>query len=369
MPPMNPSSVRSPRWRAIWLMLLPLLVASACQLGGAGAPTATLAPGAATLTPAAAVGPTPTAAAVDPGPVEIVIGSGPFALPDASVGLDTLPSYNATLLITFDGQRAGQPLHWTQTYVLNVTPNAARQITVDRSGDPAAALFLAEVAGVAYERRGQQACTAIPLEAGASDLDRFLPAALLTPVIGADEAGRETVNGLAALHYTFDERALGQSGLTTSTGAVWVAADGGHVVKYTTSNTGEADFFGADLAGTLAFDYQLTTPADPSAAAVPADCPPGFVPAQPLPDATNLVNLPGLLSFDTATSLAEAGAYYQAQLTAAGWAPLNDPVVTPTTQLLDFAQGDLQLTVLLTATPTGATVTLIMVHPSPPPPP
>jgi len=367
MPPFS----RSPRWRLIWLLALPILVASACQLGGGGAPAATLAPGAATATPAAPAGPTPTAAAIDPGPIEIVVGPGPFILPDASVGLDALTSYNATLTIAFDGQQAGQPLQWSQTYTLRVAPDAARQVTVDRSGDPAAALFLAEVAGVAYERRGEQACTATALEADASLIDRFLPAAFLTPVIGADEAGSETVNGLAALHYTFDERALGQANLTQSTGEVWVAADGGYVVKYLTSNVGAAEFFGEGLAGTLTFDYALTSPADPEAAAavlsgsLPADCPPGFVPAQPLPDAANLVNLPGLLSFDTATSLEEAAAFYQAQLSAAGWTPLNDPIIAPTSQLLDFAQGDLQLTVILTSAPEGAAVRIVMVRPTP----
>ena len=71
------------------------------------------------------------------------------------------------------------------------------------------------------------ACTASVIEQGASLSEIWEPAGFLTGVIGADEAGSETVNGAAAQHYTFDERVLGQSGVAKSTGEMWVASDGG----------------------------------------------------------------------------------------------------------------------------------------------
>lgn len=361
---MMPPAARPTAARALWLIALPLAVALACTLGQSGdpAPTATIA-----ATTAAVDGPVPTAApAGTAGPLEleVVVGTGPFILPDPQVGLAALASYAATLRLSFEGTQAGQPLQWSQTYALRVLPApAARQVTVDRSGDPAAALFLAELEGVAYERRGQQACTATALEADASQIDRFLPAAFLTPVIGADAAGSETVNGIAAAHYTFDERALGQDQLTDSTGEVWVAADGGYVVKYLVTNAGDAAFFGDELAGTLTYAYDLSTPAEPLP--LPAGCPPGFITAALLPDAANTLSLPGLLSYDTATPLADVAAFYAAHLPAAGWAPLNQPLLTATTALLDFAQGDLQLTVIATTTPAGVTVRLVMVRPAP----
>ena len=50
--------------------------------------------------------------------------------------------------------------------------------------------------------------------------DRFELAELLHFVIGAEPAGNETVNDIAADHYTFDERALDEEGLTDSTANV-----------------------------------------------------------------------------------------------------------------------------------------------------
>ena len=61
---------------------------------------------------------------------------------------------------------------------------------------------MAEADGTAYTWRAENDCTATLSEAGASLSDRLEPAGFLNGVIGADEAGSETVNDVAANHYT-----------------------------------------------------------------------------------------------------------------------------------------------------------------------
>ncbi len=149
----------------------------------------------------------------------VTFGPGPFILPDTKVGLADLSSYTATLTVTFDGTVNGQPAKWSRTDMMLASKEpAARQLTIQTSGDVSntEAVFMAEIDGADYEIRGQNGCTANAIEAGNSLSDRLEPARFLKFVFGAEEAGSDAVNHVAARHYTFDERALGQQGLTQS---------------------------------------------------------------------------------------------------------------------------------------------------------
>lgn len=190
------------------------------------------------------------------------------------------------------------------------------------------------------------------------------PAGLLGSVIGADAAGTETVNGLPAGHYTFDERALGALGFAKAAGELWLASPGGFLVKYQLTTQGDAKLFGPGLAGTLTWDYELTGANQPLALPVPPDCPLGLVPAPRLPDAAHVHNLPGSLTYDSATSLGEVVTFYQDQLPPLGWVLTGDPVAAAalpadqTTVILDFTQAQQTLTVVLTAGDGGTRVSI-----------
>lgn len=282
----------------------------------------------------------------------IVIGPGPLIYTDTQAGLAALSSYTAQLVVTFTGTRDGQAEQWTKTYVMlaaNAPP--ARQWTIETAGDALnpGVVFLAELEGAAFERRGEEACTAAAIQKGSSLTDRLELASFLTGVIGADEAGTETINAVAAAHYTFDQRALGEDGLTESTGELWVAADGGYLVKYRLSSQGGADYFGEGIEGTLTLEYDLTAVNQPMTISLPDDCPPGLVTAPLLPDAANIVNVPGLLAYDTATDLAAATAFYQEQLPSLGWAADGEPAIAGTVTVLIFTRDEQRLTVRLSA--------------------
>ena len=266
-------------------------------------------------------------------PGDVAFGPGAFDWVDAGAGLANLSSYTASLSVAFAGTQAGQAQQWSKTYILlSARQPSARQLTIAKTGDNAdpAPVFLAEVAGAAYEQRGTRACTASALDPAYSLVQPLEPAGFLTGVIGADAAGSDTVNGLAADHYTFDERALGLDGRATASGELWVASSGGYLLKYVLKTQGDANYFGEGLVGTLTLDYELTGANQPVQVSLPPDCPAGMLTAPRLPDAAHVASVPGLLAYDTAATLAAAAAYYQQQLPGLGWTQSRDPITADT---------------------------------------
>ena len=331
------------------LLTAPVLISLACSISGGGTPAASQ-PEIVTITK------------------DVTYGAGPFDLPDAKVGLSELSSYQATLALSFEGTENGQPKTWSKTYLmLRQTDPPARQLTVESSGDLTELdpVFMAEADGAAFERIGEYVCNATPIEAGKSFADRLEPASFLNYVIGADEAGSETVNDVAATHYTFDQRALGQQDMAEATGEMWVASEGVYVVKYVLSIKGSGDYFGEGIEGTLSYDYELTQVNQPVEIILPEDCPSGMVDAPQLPDASNVLNAPGVLSYDTASGLDEAVAFYQTETPELGWELLGEPSVTETGALLVFTKDDQTMTVNIT-TENGVTTIRIGLSRSPP---
>ena len=351
-------------WRVLSALDLPLVGSLACSSSPSSSPVSTTRQSdvSATTTPVSGVpeataplstAPVSTPTGSDPQTFDapVVFGSGPFSMQTTEAGVASLPSYTATLTLSFDGTRSGQPSTWSKTYVmLAMTTPAARQLTIQKSGDVAepAQVFMAEVNGAAYEKNAQDDCSAKVIATDDTLTQRLEPAGLLAGVVGADAAGSEAINGVPADHYTFDEHAIGQAGRATSTGEMWVASDGGYIVKYLLTTKGNADYFGEGVEGTLRWDYELTGIGQPVTITLPDDCPPGMLNVPQLPDASNATNLPGVLTFETTTALADIAAFYQAQLPALGWAPESDPTFTDTSMTVTFTQGAVALTVTAT---------------------
>jgi len=297
------------------------------------------------------------------GQINVVFGSGPFFFPDTRAGLADLTSYKATLTRSFDGTRDGQPFQSSITYVMLSTKEpAALQLTVQISGDLTNLdpVFMAEADGVDYERSGENACIANVIEEGNSLGERLEPAGFLSAVIGGDEAGSEAINDMAANHYTFDQRALGEQGRSEATGEMWVAAEGGYILKYILTTKGDADYFGEGIEGTRTLDYQLSDINQPITLELPADCPAGMVDAPLLPDAVNVLKMPSVIAFDTTSSLADAAAFYQEQIPPLGWTMVGELMITDTSALLNFTQGNQEMRVLFNAVDGGTKVHIVL---------
>ena len=277
-------------------------------------------------------------------PIEVTFGTGPFDLLAPLVGLADLPSYHATLSVSFEGMNAGQAEQWSRTYTMLVAPTRpAWQLTIENSADAAAQRVMAEIGGTRYERRNGGTCVATPVDLGDATSERWEPAGFLDSVIGADVAGTETINDVAADYYTFDERALGAAEIADAAGELWIAADGGYLVRYTLTIQGGADYFGEGVEGILTWDYALSDVNEPVEIMIPADCPPPLLDVPIMTDAADVLHLPGFTRFSTPSTLEDVVVFYEEQVAASGWQPANPPMILQDSVLYGFTKGDQSL--------------------------
>jgi hypothetical protein len=291
--------------------------------------------------------------------IDLVLGSGSFFLDDPLTGLADLSSYTATLTRTFDGSVSGEAQQWTESYVMMRDNGAgASQLTYSTAGDFAAdPVLFAEIGQNAYAKSGAEVCTADSIDPEISSIERTDPAGLLSVLLGADEAGQEDVNGVAADHFTFDERALGKADLEDSRGEIWVAEDGGYILKYTLTTTGGDTAFGEGVEGTMTWDYALTEFNATVLPALPDGC---QLNAPLLADATDVLHTPYWLAYGTATAVSDAADFYQEQLPGLGWTLLTGPLVGEASTFMEFTQGDQTIGVSISPGETGTAVNVVL---------
>ncbi len=296
---------------------------------------------------------------------DVTFGSGSFNLSDPKTGLADLSSYTATLTISFDGTKNGQAAKWSKKYTMLTSKEpAVRQLTIDTNNGASSpvSIFMAEMDRADYQVNAKDSCTASAVEQGNSIGDRMEPVSFLHYIVGANEAGSETVNGIVANHYKFDESALGEQNLNQSSGEVWVATSGGYIVKYLLTTKAKADYFGDGVEGTLTSDYELTDVGKPVEIQLPATCPGGMIDAPQLPDASNVDSEPGTLTYTTSTSMADAATFYQKQLPTLGWTLQGqaDVSVADGKALMDFVQGTQDMSIFITSNAGVTTVNIML---------
>ena len=307
-------------------------------------------------------------------PPQFAFGPGPFSLPDPTIGLDQLASYTATLTLSFDGTKAGQPLQFAHTYVLEVNRSlSSRLLTVQSGQATTTPEFHAEVNGAVYVTDTDGKCTAVlphPIDATATTDGSVLaadpvlePASLLSGFAGADINGSGSVNDSPSDHYTFDGRALGNLDPAIVTADAWVATTGGYLTRYTLTSTGPRSMLGNGADGTLTMEYELTAVNQPVNGILPAGCR-AQINAPLLADATNIDRQPGYINYSTATLPTDALAFYQQQLPTLSWTPTADiPVVSGQGGQVSFTSASRRLTIAVSIDETGTTAVLIVQEP------
>jgi hypothetical protein len=292
--------------------------------------------------------------------VDLELGPGSFDLTNPRAGLADLSSYQQTLNVSFVGTRDGQPHEWSQTQsLLHAEEPWASILTIESGGDVVAAdpAVVAETAGILYQSYRDGSCTGEFLDPEDSILAFREPAGLLAGLLGAEESGPDTANDVAALHFTFDERAMAESGRAETEGEVWVAVDGGQVVRYVRTTTADATYFGEGVEGTITWAYDLTGIDGLYEIILPPGC---QIDAPSLPDATNLVMLPQWMGFDTSSAVSDVTAFYQQQLPGRGWTLSGEPFIGGSTELTVYAKGSDLLNVVVVANETATRVEILL---------
>ncbi len=294
-----------------------------------------------TPTPAALPDPTqpaleqvPPQAANSPGAAQPAGPSGDFDLRDPAAGLAALRAYRQE----FKSMTGGE----SHQVVLRSVDGPDETVLVsygDSSSSPLD-LFFARLDGYRYSQSADAPCRAEPLDpAAAPDLN---PAVRLPRVFGAQEAGREALNGIPAIHYTFDGRSVPQlaGAGSAAEGEMWIAEDGGVVLQYRLSVQAKTPGF----SGTRSWEYTLTPLAEGTAVSLPGGCQPVLADLPALVGMADVTLRPGFLRFNAPTGRAEAAQFYYEQLTAGGvWqalpgsAPDQVDLASPLT-VLSFSQ-------------------------------
>ena len=293
-------------------------------------------------------------------PVVLTLGPGDFNMENPRLGLNTLGSFVATLTMSFEGTRDSQPNSWSVVYEMHHRADPlATVIAVESSGDITldGPSFVLEAEGVRYETTPDGTCTGSRVDADDQLLEWLEPAGRIDALFGAEAAGQDTINGIAVEHFTFDERAVGLYGLAETSGELWVAAEGGYVLRYQRATTGDAEYFGDGIEGTLVWDYALVEVNQPIDVVFPPGC---RVELPMLADASNVLNLPGWLAFDTAASAAEVADFYQQELLAIGWSVVLAPEPADTVAVLQFTLGDENLFIAVGPGDSGSRVDIII---------
>jgi hypothetical protein len=155
--------------------------------------------------------------------------------------------------------------------------------------------------------------------------DIIRPADLLPAVTGAGKVGSETVNGVDTLHYRFDDAGLSPGGEGTS-GEVWVAKQGGYVVKFLLNIPGPAKPSGEGVEVTETRSYEMTDINSIDQIALPDACKTTTMDEIPaMADAKNLLRSGDTMYYATASDAGKVADFYARELPALGWNPVEQP--------------------------------------------
>jgi hypothetical protein len=293
------------------------------------------------------------------------------------VDVSGLSSYRSRFVLTFAGtDEAGAPvdLSWTISEARSSDPPASYYAWDGQgSGVPGASgsIELVQIEGSGYmvfTEEGESECIPFPAEGSPPEQTTFSPDTFLA---GADlsQAQRflpdEDINGVTTRHYSIGQQEVSLSGFSgTLDGDIWVAVDGGHVVKQVISASGQVVALGG-VRGYLEWTYDLLDINGPVNIEPPAGC--EATPGSDFPmiaDAfdvsSDLSALGGVISYSTASPVADVVTFYTAQMPAAGWTA--GPVVSDTADIatMEFTRGTQKASLVITQSEDATSVEVII---------
>jgi hypothetical protein len=284
-----------------------------------------------------------------------------LTLSNVTEGLAALQSYKSVYTLKFAGKDdQGQPVEGSlETREEFTQEPRAQRIAITSTG------FSNEQAGqngtfemitigdtsymVTQDTEGKQQCISMSSSEGTQPEQGFFSPDMLGGVSGAKYVGRETVNGVNTKHYAWTEGGLAALGFTSGKGDVWVAEDGNYTVKYTAEATGKGMLFGsAEEEGTITVEYNLTEVNGSFQIEPPDSC---TAPATDIPimaDAQDKAMIGEMVSYSSASALADVVAFYQAEMPNNGWQSSGEPTQTEEYASLEFTKDNRKAQVMIT---------------------
>ncbi len=289
----------------------------------------------------------------------------PGLLGDPRVGLADLASYHASFHQEIVGTWDGEPLE-RHTHIELTRASGQSDFLQELQGtDEPAYYFRAIGTGPAAYRWNAADDTCQGTEGELFPEEVLEPAELLLPVSEATKLGPETINEIPAVHYQFDENALALSDPKPSiTGDLWLAEEGGYLVKYTLNAAMPANTTGQGIETAQTWSYELSQVNAADSVALPVGCMPVPVDIPAMADATNVERISGWMDYETASSAAQVVDFYYQALPSLGWTAEGQE---PTGELevpvgSAFSKGDLSLSVNIDSADSGGLDVTILVY-------
>ncbi|MGC8782216.1 MAG: hypothetical protein ACP5UQ_15245 [Anaerolineae bacterium] len=316
-------------------------------------PSATAAQGTASATAGTATRPAPTAvgkAAATATQSAPENAETPLSVNSRNSGLDQLRSYRAKWhgewKATEGGTTESVTWDWFEEIVRDEQKHHWGVKTTDPKTGKVSQFEFWQIADATYmatqNDQGQQECVMMTQEKGQTPLSGMLAPDAFGGVSGARYVGTETVNGVRARHYKYDEKAATLAGFGRVVGDIWVAVDGGYVVKDTVSWEGTAAMFAANskASGKGTWTFDVLDANKPLKIEPPEICTRSNVDDMPiLPDAAEKMRMGAMTLYKTATKLADAVEFYKTAMAKAGWKLEGEPEISDAMASLQFVKG------------------------------
>jgi len=150
--------------------------------------------------------------------------------------------------------------------------------------------------------------------------------------------GRETINGVETKHYSFDEKGLDATEMAGSKvdqakGDIWVAVDGNYVVKMDTTLIGTDMGVPSETGnetlsnGSMHMVMDVTDVNKPITIEIPTEALEAGQPPEDIPipdDAAELVNMFGMITYNTDMTAQDLHDFYKAEMPNNGWTETSD---------------------------------------------
>jgi len=301
------------------------------------------------------------------GAKQIPLPGGSETLADPMIGLASLKSYHVSFHQDITGTLDGKPFE-RHTHIELARASGQSDFLHEFQGtDELTSYFHAIGTGQAAYRWNTLDETCQGTVGEVFPEENVDPAELLLPILQTSKVGAETINQIPAMHYHFDQNGLPLTEPKPSvTGEIWLAEQGGYLVKYTLSAAMPSKITGSGLEVAQTWTYELSQVNTVDSIALPNGCMAVPVDIPAMPDATDVSRSSGMMEYTTASSAFQVVDFYYHHLDSLGWTTKQSE---PTGELkvplgLSFLQGDLVLAIDIDkADGGGLDVTLVISNP------
>jgi hypothetical protein len=289
-------------------------------------------------------------------------------LTDEAAALKNLKSYKSSWSVQWSGKQQDgteQTIKWLSAESYTSDPQATyTKFESSDSSQPAQSgtMEFYQIGAKSYmvtQQDGKPQCTAFT-----SDDNKPSPSLLDRSAFGSISngtlVGTETINGVRAKHYKYDEKATGVKFFSKLTGDVWVAEDGGYVVKDVAE--WEGNLFGMLSGGSStdigkgSWTQEVTDINQPFQITPPEGCENAAEGLPMMDDATEKTSFGALTTYKTASKLADVAKFYQDEMAKAGWTAEGDGAISEQFGTLSFTKDGKKASVVLTGDGTSTSV-------------